>query len=70
MRKFGSTHKMKKWQGSGESCVMRSLIICMQHKLLWSDQIKGHNMGRAHSIEGREENGIQSICKKSRKAVM
>ena len=46
---------------SGENSIMRNLIICTHHKILFGDQIKKNVMGRAHRTYGGEENCMQGF---------
>ena len=40
-------------QGSGENCIMRSLMICTPHQILSGDQIKKNERGGTCSIYDR-----------------
>ena len=48
-------------QESGESCVMRSFMLCCPHQILLIDQNVKNEVGGACSMYGREEKCIQSF---------
>jgi hypothetical protein len=43
------------WHEAGEDCILRSFITCMLHWILFGDQIKEYEMGRACRMNGRDD---------------
>ena len=46
---------------SAENSIIRNLMICTPHKILFGDQIKKNDMGRAHRTCGGDVNFTQGF---------
>lgn len=53
--------------GGCKNCVLRAVIICIPHKILFGTKLKEHDMGGAHVTRGGEEKYIHDFDGGTRK---